>query len=265
MLGEAEVQSQGSEDGSTGEIDLSDYEDSLDDYDDETTASAAFTSAVDCIDRLFRLTIKVRDPSTRTGLSKGYKFRKIDEDSGLDLYDCFAEQHIDESFVREILRGYGSPQSSTGEPDSYLVLRLAKANNQRRRQFAYWSHHKLKLAERTEKARKTQERQVQLPTLSHAPSATEHSVPTTATHFDQKKVSIDDETRSNISTISMTIAERADWSEKFTSFPDPPVKYLDEEDLKEFECPYCYTICSAKLLNKRRWRYVEVHSIVKFY
>ncbi|EXJ84052.1 hypothetical protein A1O3_04719 [Capronia epimyces CBS 606.96] len=35
----------------------------------------------------------------------------------------------------------------------------------------------------------------------------------------------------------------------------PPVlaKYLAQEDLKEFECPYCFTMCSKRLLHKKAW------------
>ncbi len=62
----------------TEEIDaVSDDEDSLDGFDNETTPEAAFASVVDCIDRLFRLSMKVRNPALRTGLSKGYAFSKL--------------------------------------------------------------------------------------------------------------------------------------------------------------------------------------------
>lgn len=116
---------------------ISNDEDSLDDYDDETTAETAFVSVVDCIDRLFRLSMKVRNSIMRTGLSKDFAFRRIDEDTGLDLFDCFAERKIDEEHIVNILQLYNLSQGLTDLQASCLVARLTKANNQRRRQFAY--------------------------------------------------------------------------------------------------------------------------------
>jgi hypothetical protein len=234
---------------------LSDDGDSLDGYDEGTTAEAAFTSAVDCIDRLFRLSMKVRNPTTRTGLSKGYAFRKIDEDTGLDLFDCFAYHNIDEEHIKNVLQIYKPRQSSTEGLASYLVTRLAKANNQRRRQFAYWSQHKLNLVKRKDKVKPIQQQQVRMPAMLQAPSISQHSKPTTATQLDHAKINLDDDAWSAASTMSMNIPELVDSSRDFIVFPDPPEKYASQEYLKEFECPYCYTICSRRLLNQREWRY----------
>lgn len=245
--------------GGYGEVDaLSDDEDSLSSYQDETTAVAAFASAVDCIDRLFRLSMKVRNPATRTGLSKGYAFRRVDEDTGLDLFDCFADRNIDEEHIKNILQVYKKGQNVTAGSGSYLVSRLAKANNQRRRQFAYWSQHKLNSVRRSEKLKSMQQQQVQveIPAMLQAPSISHNSKPTTATQLDRAKINLDDDTQSVVSTISMNIPELTDTSRDFIAFPDAPEKYTSQEGLKEFECPYCYTICSGRVLNRREWRHV---------
>lgn len=238
------------------EVDAISDGDSLDGYEDGTTAEAAFASAVDCIDRLFRLSMKVRNPTTRIGLSKGYAFRRIDNDTGLDLFDCFADRNIDEEHIKNILRVYKLSQSSTDGLASYLVTRLAKANNQRRRQFAYWSQHKLNLAKHSDKMKTIQQQQVQMPAMLQVPSISQHSKPTTATQLDHAKINLDDDARSAVSTISMNIPELADSSRDIIVFPDPPEKYASQKDLKEFECPYCYIVCSRRLLNQREWEHV---------
>ncbi len=239
----------------TEEIDaVSDDEDSLDGFDNETTPEAAFASVVDCIDRLFRLSMKVRNPALRTGLSKGYAFSKIDEDTGLDLFDCYADRNIDGEHVKNILQAYNPSRSWTDVSESYLIARLAKANNQRRRQFAYWSQHRLNLIKRDTKEIIVQQQQFQMPAMLPAPS-TIHSKPTTATHFDHTKADLDD-ARSAVSMMSMNIPELADSSRDLLVFPEAPEKYASQKELKEFECPYCYTICSSRLLNPREWRHV---------
>lgn len=226
-------------------IDLSDDSEALGDYDDESTTEAALANIADSIDRLFRLSMKVRHPSIRTGLSRGLNYRQIDHETGIDLFDCFASRRIDEENIQSIVDGYRAKKDPTARSIDFLISRLAKANNQRRRQFAYWSHHKLKLVERNQKARESYEQKSQ------------YSVPTTATLLDPAKIRFDDETRSNISTISIKFTELADSSKDILLFPDPPANFLSQENLKEFECPYCFTICPRRTLERRNWRCVR--------
>lgn len=220
------------------EVDTFSDEGSLDSYDDQTTSEAAFSSIVDCIDRLFRLSMKVRNPAMRIGLSKGYTFSKIDEDTDLDLFDCFADYKIDQEHIENVLKGYNPRQSWVELSDSYLIARLTKANIQRRRQFAYWSRHRLNLTYRDQKAKVVKQQ----------------SKPTTATYLDPTKVDLND-AHSAMSTISMNIPESPNSSRDAIIFPDPPEKYAAQEGLKEFECPYCATICSRRLLNRPEWKY----------
>ena len=228
----------------------SDDEGSLDGYDDETTAQAAFSNVVDCIDRLFRLSMKVRNPTMRTGFSKGFAFRQIDEDTGLDLFDRFADLKIDEQHIKSLFQAQNLGRSS------YLITRLTKANIQRRRQFAYWSHHRLNLSKYFDRVKIFQEQRVQLPAVLPVRSVSQYSRPTTATQLDHNKINLDDDARSAVSTVSINIPELAESNCDFDIYPDPPHKYTSRNDLKEFECPYCYTVCSRRHLNQREWRHV---------
>ena len=183
--------------------------------------------------------MKVRNPAMRIGLSKGYTFSQIDEDTDLDLFECFADREIDHEHIKNILKGYNPSQSWADISDSYLIARLAKANIQRRRQFAYWSRHRLNLVYRDKKAKVIKPKS---------------SKPTTATYLDPNKVDLHD-SQSAVSTISMNIPESSNSSRDAITFPDPPEKYASQEGLKEFECPYCATICSRRLLNRPEWKY----------
>ncbi|EXJ84053.1 hypothetical protein A1O3_04720 [Capronia epimyces CBS 606.96] len=179
-------------------------DDSWDGFDDETLAQAAFKSVVDSIDRLFKLAMKVRDPATRTGFSRGYQYEQVDSESGVGLFESFQTQHIDEQHIHDLLRSYPYPSKPDDKGkqidkyNSYLVKRLAEANNKRRRLFAYWRHHKLNQVRHAETVKERMMRQVQLGegVAVMPPSTSARSKPTTATHRDYSKINIDD-TRSD--------------------------------------------------------------------
>ena len=251
LLNEAEYPDEGPTSDESGEIDESSGDEgSLDGFDDETTAKVAFSSVVDCIDRLFRLSMKVRNPTMRTGLSKGLSFRRIDDETGLDLFDRFADLKIDEGHIENLFRAHYLGRIS------YLIARLTKANIQRRRQFAYWSQHRLKLGKFCEKVNIIQGQRIQIPALVGVSAVSQYSKPTTATQLVHGKISLDDDAQSAISTVSVNLPELTDSFCDFDTFPDPPSNSGAQKDLKEFECPYCYTVCSYRLLNRRKWRHV---------
>jgi hypothetical protein len=232
-----------------GESDTtSDDEESDEGYDNETLAEAAYSSVVDCIDGLLKLSMAVRRPSMRTGLSKGHTFRKVDEETAVDLFDCFTA--FDQDYIRSYLQ---TRRQDTAGP--VLIQRLSEANNKRRRQFAYWAQRKLNLVRRTANtvSMLASEQQKQDLDLPIQPSSA-YSRPTTATQLDPTRVNIDEDAQSVISTVSMSMTELVGNDDDMMVFPDPPDEYLKRDELKEFECPYCYTICSRRTLNVREWR-----------
>ena len=241
--------------GDEDPLDGYDDQDLLDDYDDETTAKAAFSNVVNCIDRLFRLSMKVRNPSMRIGPSKGFSFRKVDEDTGLDLFDRFTDLKIDEAHIKNLFQVHDRGRVS------YLIARLTKANIQRRRLFAYWSQHRLKLGKFCDKVKIVQGQRVQIPAAPAVPSISQYSKPTTATQLFHSNINLDHDARSAVSTVSVNLPELADSFCDFDIFPDPPHRDGAQKDSKEFECPYCYTVCSYLLLNQRKWRHVHLFYI----
>jgi hypothetical protein len=99
---------------------------------------------------------------------------------------------------------------------------LARANNQRRRQFAYWKHHKLNQIRHTEIAKQKVAQQIQFPSAELAPSASGHSKPTTATYVDHTKIDLDN-ARSAFSTVSVVLPEPTK-ADEVIEFPPVPEK-----------------------------------------
>ena len=132
-------------DGSNPSSELSfDSEDAtLDTYKDESIAEIALGNARSIIDQLYRLSFKIRNPATRLGFSGANKHRKVDIETGIDLFDQFAV--VDKRNVEEVVADYRntSPEDCN---DDFLVKRLAKANTYRRRQFSHWRKHQAKMA-----------------------------------------------------------------------------------------------------------------------
>jgi hypothetical protein len=256
-------------------------------------------SVRDPIDRLYKLSTRIRNPSTRFASSKAQRYRKIDPESNCDFLKAaepFDHDYVSTLFlqyrkasalhhapvvepppapvedgsepksdtsddmvwepIRSILSGYRDEMLK--ETESFLVHRLARANSQRRRQFAYWSHHREKLILHTR--RFSQEVQVPIATTmpgweNTGPHAVESSAPvfiaesvTTATRLQVAQLAV----RDDQSTVSYSeYAPSTHASEDAVDFPPPPKR---KGNGKYFECPYCFTLCSVGSLGLRAWK-----------
>lgn len=142
---------------------------------DESEIDLLLDGIRDPISRLFRVSTKIRNPSTRIISSKAALFQKIDEETGVDFLQVISKEDYD--YVRSVFMEHQKhkacqehehkappEQSTTGddqdeiwEPirtvllnertgtDSFLIGRIAQANTYRRRQFAQWAQHRNKL------------------------------------------------------------------------------------------------------------------------
>ena len=135
----------------------SEDEEELMSYQEDSISTIALGNAKLIIDRLYKLSFKIRNPATRLGFSKARGFRKIDEETGVDVIDQYAS--FDLRHVTDIVAMYWRRSQEEYE-NHYLVQRLAKANTHRRRQFGQWQRHRLSL-ERAEKAFNLQGRLLQ--------------------------------------------------------------------------------------------------------
>ncbi|KAL1626535.1 hypothetical protein SLS54_002697 [Diplodia seriata] len=100
---------------------------------------------VDIINSLYRLSIRIRNPTIRIRSLKAATYRQIDPDTGVDVLSQYAE--YDRGYVADSLAQLraGFPQRKN-EDVAFLVDRLSKAITKRRQQFKYWKRHRDKLS-----------------------------------------------------------------------------------------------------------------------
>ena len=231
----------------------SEDEETLMTYQGESISSIVLENIRLIIDRLYKLAFQIRNPATRMGLSKARDYREIDQETGVDIMDCYAFfdlRHLVEKAAR-----YGDKSREECE-NNFLIQRLARANTDRRRQFAYWRRHKLKL-DKAEKAvarnsgNKANAQVRVTPTLSNSyqgPEKNTVSHPSTATRLDVRNVNLNDTSSACTSSSHGTLFKEDD--EDNIKIPPLPEKYcLDDA----FECPYCYVLCSRRVSKNMAW------------
>ena len=138
---------------------------------------AALQTVTDSLDRLFRLSIKLRSSSARINSSKAYRYEQVDDDTGVDLMQRFAE--IDTLHIEALLTLLRQTTPEEVKTDVILVARLAKANTRRRQQFGYWNRHKLKQVKGFQQVKK----HIEVPQRGPR-TVSGYSRPTTATYLD---------------------------------------------------------------------------------
>ena len=140
----------------------------------------------DPIDRLYKVSTKIRNPSSRLGLSRAVDYQQIDEETGVDFLR--AVEQADHDHIRSLFLQYQKARAlqerDTVEPtkgadeeeyhedgvwepirtvlsqsraaESFLIRRIARANVRRRQQFAYHKMHRDKLARHARASLSTQ-------------------------------------------------------------------------------------------------------------
>ncbi|GKT45906.1 vegetative incompatibility protein HET-E-1 [Colletotrichum spaethianum] len=259
---------------------------------------------------LFRLSFKIRNPATRSSgqsVIKPLLFKQTvnaDDTTAVDLLACFAgfdRGHIEEAFcelrravhgrprLKDVYPAYDSladsdtnetsPQLAASEgpviepgeeQHGFLIDRWSRSLTNRRRYFAYWENHALKLArEDKEKAPDQAESKLQdfmkaQPTpmpipaaalaaaviipAAVAPSLAGKSI-LSGTEVSTYNRKLDDEidTHSVVSYASTTY----DIDGTVADLPQaPPVK----PSQTEFQCPYCWVTCPARHSKGKYWR-----------
>lgn len=229
-------------------------EEDFNSYQAQPLAQVYLDGAIATIDRLYRVSFKIRNPAMRIGLSKARSYREVDESTGVDLIDQYTK--VDLRHLQELFSSFH--QASLKDHQShYLVQRLAKANTRRRQQFRYWRKRKAKfqrihepnLVNETDNAAAQGILQKGAPLDMTDTPQVAPSQPSTATKLEVTKLKLEDD-RSVISTSTYAIMAN-DNDGDGPSIPQPPKKY---SGAKEFECPYCFTMCPGKMLAKKAWK-----------
>jgi hypothetical protein len=236
--------------------DDSEEEEDFSSYQEESLTKARLNNITTTVDRLYNLSFKIRNPAMRLGLSKAMMYTKVDPDTGVDLVEVYSS--FDQKHLAEIFRSFGH-QKPENLDSHYLVQRLGRANTRRRQQFGYWRKRNVKYKEYSKSVKKTvtsYSQTVHIPHRGELPIAdgpqSAPSQPSTATWLNQAQVKLEDDIASMISTKTFLIFADEKGGD-LVSIPPPPLLDLDA---KEFECPFCFTICPRKTAHKGDWELV---------
>lgn len=186
MSSDSNGEDRGGDDSDKGEIDESDMDQSDDDDQGESDLELLLDGVRDPINRLYKVSTKIRNPSSRLGSSRALKHQQIDDETGVDFLRVVEQadfDHIRSLFLQyqkaRVLQecdtvepnkdaiGREDDEDGVWEPirtvlsqhraaESFLIRRIARANVRRRQQFAYRKMHREKLARQTRASISTQ-------------------------------------------------------------------------------------------------------------
>jgi hypothetical protein len=132
------------EDDDDGFFDEDDEEEG-DDSGSRTELSMRFAEIVDIIDNLYKLSVRIRTPTTRSRSLKAAAYKPKDPETGVDILDTYAA--FDMQHIKELLHHLRQPHQddSLSNDYDYLITRLSAAVTLRRRHFKYWKRRKYML------------------------------------------------------------------------------------------------------------------------
>ena len=225
-------------------------------FETSSISQIALENARGTIDRLYRLSFRIRNPSTRTGFTKAKYYRQIDQDTKIDLMEQYKSQDL--RHVEEVLSQMQKCKLQDCS-NKYLIERLAVANTQRRQQFGHWKSHKQKLEHAQDSVIRSKDGANATRLLRNIgtangidntqrlePAVRSTSSPSTATQLQDFLAS--DEKMSVGSTASYAILIEGPNAEK-PAIPGLPPTVRNHP----FECPYCWILCSEKTGVKQAW------------
>ena len=244
-----------------------------DDEDDEpsgprTELRMRFEEIVDIISNLYKLSVRIRTPTTRARSLRASSYNPKDAETGVNIMECYANHDV--QHIRELLSQLRHSSADAGDEDDFLVRRLSAAITLRRRQFKYWKRHREKLGTSTilediprpilptfevnEGVQRLDTLDVPLEVIPatgmvRTPSQKTGKTllsGTEATHYHQSLDEIID--AKSVTSYAVTVK---DIHGKGVELPPPPKAANGEKD---FECPYCYIICPARYGRGRAWR-----------
>lgn len=243
----------------------------------------------DILNYLHRLSFKIRNTKYRAVSKKALLLNNEDPETGKDLFSAYAifdRRHIQESL--DHLRGCPSPKEFASEParnpndcladildteaqpenDDFLLDRLAKATTNRRKYFAYWQRHALKLSAVTYQPvfqpmvpnpanlenhkESISKPQTNAPISDNLLSAPGPRTTVSGTDFSLYARNPDDQLDTETAISYTTTVYDVDG--KSPELPLPPPAATDKP---EFICPYCWVTCPSRQGKGKSWEYVS--------
>jgi hypothetical protein len=238
-----------------------------------TELGQRFGEIVDIINNMYKLSVRIRQPTLRARSLKAATYRPKAPATGVDILEQYAR--FDLQHTRELvthLRNEHTEAKNIVDSDP-IIDRLAKAVTLRRRQFKYWRRHRDKLGvsellEEDRPAVNPSFQEIDHPERINAPelqvsnldalkfdrAASEKTGRTllsgTEVTRNPNQQSLDDIVDSKSVTSYATTVR--DLSNREIELPPPPK--TSEGGEKDFECPYCFIICPSRYGKGRSWR-----------
>ncbi|KAH0536893.1 hypothetical protein FGG08_006264 [Glutinoglossum americanum] len=257
-------------------------------------------SVKDPVDRLYKLSTWIRNPSSRFASSKALHHHQIDPESNVDLLQAVKE--FDYDYVSSLFlqyrksRAYGErptlnpPEHKDRDDDadnvwgpirtilsqhktdrskgteSFLVYRIAQANTRRRQQFAYWKKHRDKLTQHTKTVTQHLDvrKEVALAQFNLEIQANEVPIsvmtPARSVTTASRLNTLQPAAMDGQSNVSASEYAPSMWQPGEEVAGFPPVPKRPPSE-KFFECPYCFTLCPRALLAEKAWKAHLIHDL----
>src|SRR5436190_10041683 len=91
------------------------------------------------INHLYKLSIRIRNPSLRAKSLRTTSLKLFDPDTGIEIFSAYRD--YDRRFVEDLFREFRS-DVQTAEDDYFLFERCSEAITMRRQYFKYWERHR---------------------------------------------------------------------------------------------------------------------------
>ncbi|OKP06953.1 hypothetical protein PENSUB_6136 [Penicillium subrubescens] len=235
----------------------------------------------DVMEHLYRLSFKIRNTRYRSLAKKALLMKEEDPETGKDLFSAYAifdRRHVQESL--DNLRPRLTLPEFAAEPardlnngvldlldagddqldgDNFLRDRLAKAITNRRRYFAYWRRHGLKISHVRDEPTPKQTLMRHAEPVSNPETTLPNPgnlIPTpgpktlqSGTDFSMYNRDLDHQLDADTVVSYATTAHDVDGNSP--ELPPPP---LDAASKSEFVCPYCWVACPSKQGKGKSWK-----------
>ena len=269
-----------------GDLSIGDSDDEDSNTSDENDSELAERQSEiqDTIAHLYRLSFKMRNASHRSLSVKALSIKIADPETGEDLFSGYASfdyQHVLESLqqLRQVPQpltpDLQSARKGHNDIPTFLLERLSRAITNRRRYFAYWQRHALKLScivdesvapqknPITSKETKAEELWVRLVAQSNNQDRLKAVLPNrdnlmqisgsktviSGTDISGYRNNLDDQLDTQTVISYATTAKDADGN--LVDLPPPPA---DASSKPEFICPYCWVACPSRQGKGKSWQ-----------
>jgi hypothetical protein len=257
-----------------------DNDDEESDTSDEGTSELAEKQSEiqDTITHLYRLSFKIRNTSHRSLSTRALSMKLMDQETGEDLFSVYAiydYQYVLESLQQ--LRQVPQPRTPDLPPvrkmandiPTFLLERLSRAMTNRRRYFAYWQKHALKLSRTVDEplvlrkdlatSEESKPGGLGAKSVTHVheqdnlkAKLVRISGPETVisgTDISKYRSNLDDHLETETIISYATTAKDVDG--KSADLPPSPA---DASSKPEFVCPYCWVVCPSRQGKGKSWR-----------